>query len=222
MAAQHVGKGGGAWASVWGVLVVALAALVVVAVANGTESPNPAGAVSAPSGAVASATPTTAPESPTEPKPEPVPSLVPPSAPREGEPDPPAANPAVPFTKSSAPVAGVVFAIDKLQAVKGVAQGPGEVGGPALRFELTVRNDTSSAVSLTSTVVNVYFGPDRVPATELRKPGGIPLPVTVAPGRTEKGVFIFSVPEDLRGQVQITADYTAGVPIAVFEGAAPR
>lgn len=219
MAAQQPGQGGGSRARAWGILGVALLALVVtVAALDGAESRDPAGA--APGGAATRTTPTAVPAP--ESKPAPTPAPAPPSAPRAGEPAPPPERPAVPFTRSSAPVAGVVFSIDKLQAVKGIAQGPGEVGGPSLRFELTVRNDTAKAVSLTSTVVNVYFGPDEAPATELRKPGGIPLPETVAPGRTARGVFIFAVPEESRDQVRITADYTAGVPIAVFEGQAPR
>ena len=221
MAAQQPGRGGGRRARAWGILGVALLALVVtVAALDGAESRDPAGAAPAAGEAVATTTPTAVPAPKSEPAPTPTPA--PPSAPRAGEPAPPAARPAVPFAKSSAPVAGVVFTIDKLQAVNGIAQGPGEVGGPSLRFELTVRNDTASAVSLTSTVVNVYFGPDEAPATELRKPGGIPLPASVAPGRTAKGVFIFAVPEESRDQVRITADYTAGAPIAVFEGQAPR
>lgn len=217
MAAQQPGQGGGSRARAWGILGVALLALVItVAALDGAESRDPAGA--APGEAAARTSPTAVPA----PESEPAPTPAPPSAPRAGEPAPPPERPAVPFTKSSAPVAGVVFGVDRLQAVTGIAQGPGEVGGPSLRFELTVRNDTASAVSLGSTVVNVYFGPEEAPATELRKPGGIALPPSVAPGRTARGVFIFAVPEESRDQVRITADYTAGAPIAVFEGQAPR
>jgi hypothetical protein len=130
--------------------------------------------------------------------------------------------PPVPFTEQVAPVPGVVVSIGDLEAVTGEAQGPGEVGGPALRFTLTLRNDGDAALSLESTVVTVYSGPEQTPALELREPGGVPLPAEIAPGATATGVFVFTVPPEQRGQVKIGIDYTVGVPIVVFEGAAPR
>jgi hypothetical protein len=130
--------------------------------------------------------------------------------------------PSVPLTEEVAPVPGVVIGIDGLEAVTGEAQGPGEVGGPALRFTLSMRNDGDSAVSLESTVVTVYSGPDQLPALELRAPGGVPLPGEIPARSTVTGVFIFTVPPEQRDQVKIGVDYTVGIPIVVFEGAAPR
>ena len=128
----------------------------------------------------------------------------------------------MPLTDSAAAVPGVVFSIGTLEAVDGVARGPGEVGGPSLRFAVTVRNDTSDAVALTATVVNLFFGAEQSPATELTASGGAPLPESVAAGATQQGVFVFAVPGDQRDQVRIAVDYSAGVPIVLFEGAAPR
>lgn len=130
--------------------------------------------------------------------------------------------PPVPLTEEVAPVPGVVVSIGSLEAVEGEAQGPGEVGGPALRFTLSMRNDGDTPVSLTSTVVTVYSGPEQLPAVDLRGPGGVPLPEEVAPGATVTGVFIFTVPPEDRDEVRIGVDYTVGVPIVVFEGSAPR
>jgi hypothetical protein len=138
------------------------------------------------------------------------------------EPAPPVALPPVALTKKVAPVPGVVFSISPLEAVEGIAQGPGEIAGPALRFTLAVRNDTAKPVSLALAVVNVYAGTERAPATELRKPGGVPLPGRVASGATATGVFVFSVPDDLRDQVQVAVDFAVGAPIVVFQGTAPR
>jgi hypothetical protein len=128
----------------------------------------------------------------------------------------------VPLTDSAAAVPGVVFSVGTLDAVDGVARGPGEVGGPSLRFTVTVRNDTADTVSLTSTVVNLFFGSELNPATELTASGGAPFPQSVAPGATQQGIFVFAVPTDQREQVRIAVDYTVGVPIVLFEGAAPR
>jgi hypothetical protein len=121
-----------------------------------------------------------------------------------------------------APVPGVVVSIDNLEAVTGEAEGPGEVAGPALRFTLTLRNDGNTPVSLESTIVTVYSGPNQEPAIDLREPGGVALPGEIAAGATVTGVFIFTVPVEHRDQVKIGVDYTVGVPIVVFEGAAPR
>lgn len=169
---------------------------------------------------------------PTEPAEEPV---VPPSdepaveAPVEPESTEPAVDaaplpelPPVPLTEQVAPVPGVVVSISSLEAVEGEAQGPGEVAGPALRFTLSMRNDGDAPVSLTSTVVTVYSGPEQTPAVDLRGPGGVPLPEEVGPGATVTGVFVFTVPPEERDQVKIGVDYTVGVPIVVFEGSAPR
>ena len=155
---------------------------------------------------------------------EPVPAA--PAEPQESEPPVDASPlpelPPVPLTEQVAPVPGVVVSLSSLEAVQGEAQGPGEVAGPALRFTLTIRNDGAAPVSLMSTVVTVYSGPDQLPAVDLRGPGGSPLPDEVAPGATVTGVFIFTVPPEQRDQVKIGVDYTVGVPIVVFEGSAPR
>lgn len=145
-----------------------------------------------------------------------------PSVPPVDEPAPPAALPPVPLASSAAPLPGVVFSIGKLEAVAGEARGPGEVGGPALRFSVTVRNDTAEKISLTSTVVNLYGGAELAPAVDLAEPGGVPLPDDVEAGATAAGVFVFTVPDEQRGQVQIAVDYSVGAPIVLFQGPAPK
>lgn len=210
-------------------LAVLIAVLVVagVAASNGaasnTAAPNTAGASASPA---PSRQPTNTPSavSSSDPSPtaSPVDAVPAPTDAAVAEPAPPAAQPPVPLTDSAAAVPGVVFSISTLQSVDGVARGPGEVGGPSLRFTVTVRNDTRDAVSLTSTVVNLFFGAEQSPATELTASGGAPFPASVAPGATQQGVFVFTVPSDERDQVRIAVDYSVGVPIVLFEGAAPR
>ena len=213
----------------WIVASAALAVLIVVLVVAGVAASNNGGpntAANNGNGPAPSprmtATPTAVPSP--DPSPTPVPTATTP-APTEAvaaEPAPPAAQAPVPLTDSAAAVPGVVFSIGTLEAVDGVARGPGEVGGPSLRFAVTVRNDTVDVVPLTSTVVNLFFGAEQSPATELTASGGAPLPESVAAGATQQGVFVFAVPGDQRDQVRIAVDYSAGVPIVLFEGAAPR
>ena len=167
------------------------------------------------------------------PSPSPVPAETTPPAPSVPDPNagvgvpssevaPPQVQEPVPLTDPAVAVPGVVFSISELEAVEGIARGPGEIAGPSLRFAVSVRNDTAAPVSLTSIVVNFYFGAAQSPATELAAPGGVPFPDEVAAGQAANGVFVFTVPDDERDEVQIAVDYSAGVPIVLFEGAAPH
>ncbi|WP_162942776.1 hypothetical protein [Cryobacterium soli] len=213
------------WVGVAGVVGVAVLLLVAtIWLSQGGGSPL-VGATGAAS--TASATPPEPSAPPTTPSDPPAATLpqvtteAPAPAPTEGSNAPLAELPPVPLTEQVAPVPGVVFGIDGLESVEGVAQGPGEVGGPALRFTLTVRNDTGATVSLLSTVVNLYAGTEQLPMIDLQQPGAVPLPGEVAAGGTVTGVFVFAVPVEERGRVKIGVDYTVGVPIVVFEGEAP-
>ncbi|SEM83952.1 hypothetical protein E3O25_05045 [Cryobacterium sp. TMT1-3] len=217
----------------WGILASAALAVVVVvlvvagvAASNGT-SPDAAGTseTSTSSPRSTGATPATPGAEPSAPPTATTPAPVAPPAPPEsaaGELAPPAAQAPVPLTEPAAAVPGVVFGVGAVEAVNGVARGPGEVGGPSLRFTVTVRNDTADTVNLTATVVNLFFGADQSPATELTASGGAPFPEAVAPGATQQGMFVFAVPTDQRDRVRIAVDYSVGVPIVLFEGAAPR
>lgn len=129
---------------------------------------------------------------------------------------------AVELDAAAEPVRGLIARVNKLEAVQGQAGAKGEVAGPAVRFEITLENKTSAGVSLASTVVNVDFGPSHAPASPLAEPGGMPLPDTLAPGRSATGRYVFTVPADERDAVRILLDYSVGVPIVVFEGSAPR
>jgi hypothetical protein len=116
---------------------------------------------------------------------------------------------------------GVTASIDTIEAVQGEAKGPGEVAGPAIRFQVSITNSTSAAIDLGSTVVTVDYGTERTPALELFEPGASPLPASAAAGATATAVYIFTVPVDQRGLVHITVDYTVGVPPLEFTGPVP-
>jgi hypothetical protein len=203
-----------------------VAVVVILLVANGINRQDDAAQVNTPSPR-SEATPTP-PEGATTPPADgetaPPAAAPDPSAPPAdpGQPAPPPAPDPVTLTEPAAPVPGVTFAVSGLEAVEGAANGPGEVAGPALRFTLSIRNDTPEAVSLASTVVNLFAGPDQAPATDVGEPGGVPLPETVAPGQSAMGVFVFTVPVESRDQVRISVDYSVDAPVVLFEGAAPR
>lgn len=130
--------------------------------------------------------------------------------------------PPVPLTEQVAPVPGVVFEIGALRSVDVVDPAPGEDAAPALRFAVTLRNDTDATVSLGSTFVNLYAGTQQLPMPGLPEPDGATLPERVAPGSSATGVFRFAVPVEDRSSVKIAVDYAVGVPRVVFAGSAPR
>lgn len=145
-----------------------------------------------------------------------------PSAAPSGQ--PPTDGPVVPdvtpidFEQPGIITAGLTAQIAAVEAVDGIAQGPGEVAGPSLRVTVTITNSTSSETSLRTAIVSCYFGPDRTPAQELREPGGRPLPASIAPNKAIDGLYIFTVPEDQRGDVTIMVDYSVDVVPLVFQG----
>lgn len=120
------------------------------------------------------------------------------------------------------PAPGLKYQLSPLEAVSGQAAQPGEVAGPAIRFTVTITNDTQDAVSLSQAVVNVYYGADRTPGDALTEPGGSPFPASVAAGSSATATFVFRVPADQRDRVTITVDLNSTTTVQVFEGAGPK
>ncbi len=145
---------------------------------------------------------------------------VPPSATPTPVEQPPAGEP-VPIESPAPVVEGLTASITGIEAVDGVARGPGEVSGPSIRFTVTIANTTGAAVDLTGTVVTVDYGSDRTPAGQLYEPGAVPLPSSVPAGGSASGVFVFAIPPESRGLVHITVDYAVNVAPLVFAGAVP-
>ena len=115
---------------------------------------------------------------------------------------------------------GVVVRVTKLESVDGVAEGPGEVAGPAIRTTVTVTNNTDEAVPLAPALVNLYYGADKTPAGELSGPNAAPFEGVVEPGATVTGQNVFAVPADSRGRVTVEVFISVDVPILQFTGAA--
>lgn len=111
--------------------------------------------------------------------------------------------------------------ITDMAAVRGEAKGIGEVAGPAIRFKVTVFNDTAAALKLGGALVDVSYGDDEQPAGQLSGPAPTAFPPSVAPGESGVGVFIFAVPLDARDKVRIHFNLEAETPVATFAGTAP-
>lgn len=113
-----------------------------------------------------------------------------------------------------------VARVSRLESVQGEPQGVGEIAGPALRFTVEVENTGTEPIPIQDAVINVTYGSEATPATEVSGPGRQPFAGQIAPGASATGTFVFLVPSEERGAVSISLEYRAGAPIAVFAGSA--
>jgi hypothetical protein len=117
---------------------------------------------------------------------------------------------------------GLTLRVDDIAAVDGVARGPGQVSGPALRLVMEARNASGGSVSLERMVVDLTYGSDDTPAMPLREPGAKPFEGELPGKGSARAVYVFAVPEKARGRITVSASYTGSAPTVVFEGAAGR
>lgn len=210
----------------WGAaaLIVVLAALIIVVVvvgvvtaATGSRRAGEKEPASGPtSSAPASGAATTAPSA--------SPRATASAAPRTSKPaaaSTPQPTKSVDLTAPATIIKSLQVKVVKLEAVTGTAQGPGEIGGPSVRFTIRIANDTGKSVDLSNTVVNAYYGTDMTPAVQLEQPGGHPFPATVKTGSTTEGVFLFNIAKSARAHVEVTVDTSVSNPVVAFKGSAP-
>jgi hypothetical protein len=112
---------------------------------------------------------------------------------------------------------GLTVRLSRIAPVKGTANVPGEIAGPAIKLTVVARNRADRAVDLNSVVVFVSFGRKRTPASELSD-GARPLKGSVAPDDSRTGTYIYTVPEDEREQVRVEISYSSEAPTVAFEG----
>ncbi|MBD5786522.1 hypothetical protein IF650_10040 [Cellulosimicrobium terreum] len=122
------------------------------------------------------------------------------------------------FDESAEPAGDVTVEVVEVEKVEGLAELPGEIGGPSLRFTVEIHNGSDEALDLRTVVVNAYYGTDRTPAITLVKPGSAPFPASVGPGDDAQGTFVYNVPPDQRDLVRVEVDLGVGAEIVAFEG----
>ncbi|MGN6445469.1 hypothetical protein [Amnibacterium sp.] len=207
-----------------GVLLLVAAAVVTLGLLANADRSTPAAAFTTAAPVVTDSSASESPSvTPTRPAPTrtPKPTAAPTRPPVGAAPQP---TRTASITRPTAvPIAKELTAsVAKMEAVTGTAQGPGEIGGPAVRFTIVIKNTTGRSVSLSNTVVNAYYGAATTPAVQLQSPGGRDFPASVADGGTAQGVFVFNIPTAGRSQVKVTVDTSVQNPVIAFSGAAPR
>ena len=113
---------------------------------------------------------------------------------------------------------GVSVRVSDIQQVDGEAQGPGEVAGPALRVSIEVQNRTDNEISMELALANLYYGPDRAPASSLSGPGARSFPETIEPGKAAFARYVFGVPKQGHNPLAVEFSYTVEAPTMIFEG----
>lgn len=113
---------------------------------------------------------------------------------------------------------GVTVQVSDIQQVDGEAQGPGEVAGPALRVSVEVQNGTDNEISMELALANLYYGPDRTPASSLSGPGVRSFPAAIAAGKSASARYVFGVPKQRRNPLAVEFSYTVDAPTVIFEG----
>jgi hypothetical protein len=116
---------------------------------------------------------------------------------------------------------GLDLRLSDLEPVDGVARGPGEIAGPAVRLTVRLTNHADRPVSLESVVLEVTYGRAQTPAMSLTGPGGRPFGGTLAPGRSRSARYVFAIPVSARDHVRVAASYTGSVPSVELAGAMP-
>jgi cytoskeletal protein RodZ len=127
-----------------------------------------------------------------------------------------------PFDAPAEITSGVSATVGSLTAVTGVASGVGETGGPAVRFEVTITNNSAETIDLQNVRAVVDYGSDLTPASELSGgPDIVAFPASLEAGASATAAYVFTVPVEGRSDMRVTVDYLASVPFALFVGAAP-
>jgi hypothetical protein len=127
--------------------------------------------------------------------------------------------PAVPLTESVSIAGDVNVRVSEIKAIDAVAQGIGEIAGPAVAVTVEVENGSSSPINLDGALVLLSDSLGS-PGTSLTSDPSSPLSGQIDPGQSANGTYVFSVPLDQRDSVQISVSYSPEAPSALFTGSA--
>lgn len=111
---------------------------------------------------------------------------------------------------------GLTVDIVKADRVTVAAQGPGEVSGPGVSFQLKLSNKSDKDLDLNNVAVNAFYSKAKTPASPAPT-SATPFSGTLAKGATAEASYVFNIPNgaDL---VELQFSYATNAPVAVFVG----
>lgn len=112
---------------------------------------------------------------------------------------------------------GVDVTVSDVKVLDVTAETPGEIAGPAVALTISVSNASAAAVDLSTAMVTVTGADGSYGQATSSQPFS-PFAGSVGPGQQASGVYVFRLPADERTSLQVTVEYIAGAPIALFVG----
>lgn len=112
-------------------------------------------------------------------------------------------------------VSASLVAVEGFQAE---GRGVGEISGPALRVTVRLTNGTGAALSVDAVTVQMFFGAELTPASEISDDRATVFRGSLEPGASAEATYSFSIADQVRDDVSVTVSYAPGSSIVVFNG----
>jgi hypothetical protein len=112
---------------------------------------------------------------------------------------------------------GVDVTVSKVQVLDVEANTPGEIAGPAVALTIDVKNSSDEAIDLSTAMVSVTGSKGSYGQATTSEPFA-PFMSSVEPGAEASGVYVFRLPAEERDSLEVSVEYIAGAPIALFVG----
>jgi hypothetical protein len=109
----------------------------------------------------------------------------------------------------------VVVTVSNIRTTTVSGTGPGEVAGEGVVFSVGVRNQTTASVDVGGFSVTASYG-QKIPAIPSDSAPSAPLTGTLRPGAVATGTYVFRMPADQVGSLNIQVSSDSSPNIVVF------
>ncbi|WP_157612253.1 hypothetical protein [Ruania albidiflava] len=112
---------------------------------------------------------------------------------------------------------GIEIDVSRVKAFEVTAQTPGETSGEAVAVTIMAKNGSTEDQSLDSAVVTLVAGDGTL---GIGTTAGEPEPFagSIGPGESAEARYVFMLDDAAGRQVEVTINYAAGEPVAIFSG----
>jgi hypothetical protein len=114
----------------------------------------------------------------------------------------------------------VTATVVKLEAIKAKARIPGEVAGAGLAVTVKLVNRSKEPVNASAVLVTLYDS-TMAPGGDMTAPPAKHMRGLLEPGKSTKGVYVFTIATKRRSPVTITVTLPTRSPVLAFRGNAP-
>lgn len=111
---------------------------------------------------------------------------------------------------------GLTVDVTSAKRMTVAANGPGEVNGPGVSFQIQLTNKSDVDIDLNNIAVNAFYGKSKTPASPAQT-AATPFSGTLSKGGTKEAAYVFNIPSDA-DPVELQFSYATDAPVAVFVG----